>query len=162
MIIIGTHYAYTAALFDWSSSSGIPTLQKLVGYEGAYWTLWQTFSNHVAGGRVHATIIAYNIIRYVDSGEAIFLVLAFALLVTLTQILKNIHHSPRPFWVNYRGGGDSEEDVEGIASTSCNRQFGNPSGHAIFASYTAMYVYYMIWKKVDEQNEKRDRPSGLK
>jgi len=55
---------------------------------------------------------------------------AYSLQFYLMAFLKTMHHDPRPFWEN-----------EGIRAGTCYTQFGNPSGHAVFATFFCSYLF---------------------
>lgn len=61
--------------------------------------------------------------------ECVTLATNLVIQIFLVAILKLFHHEPRPFWEN-----------SAITPDKCYVQFGNPSGHAICATFFASYL----------------------
>lgn len=47
------------------------------------------------------------------------------------SVFKNLHHSPRPFWIESK-----------IKAVTCYDEFGNPSGHSLIAAHFTMYLFF--------------------
>lgn len=74
------------------------------------------------------------------------MVVYFMVEVFMLCFFKNIHHSPRPFWL-------SEE----IRPQKCSDEFGNPSGHSLIASHFAMYLFFsFVHKQKSNEDERQD------
>lgn len=65
-------------------------------------------------------------------------------------LLKNVHHDPRPFWVN--------EDIDPV---KCYTEYGNPSGHSVCASFFAMYLFVKLVESKSEKKTSGDLESFL-
>ena len=141
-IIIGTQYLYEEALFEWSTYHLIPSLQLSIQPASAAWSTWNFFTNFIAGGIFQILFTVFNVILLNSRSETQFLTCGLIIELFFMGALKNLHHSPRPFWVNYYGG----QPGDGIYVKSCITQFGNPSGHSLFAAYFSMYLFFAYVK----------------
>lgn len=80
---------------------------------------------------------------FIPPVDLILLMTSLAVEIFVTYALKNLHHSSRPFWVNFGGtvkintGRESE-----ITPSKCISEYGNPSGHSFFAIYFSMYLFF--------------------
>ena len=74
--------------------------------------------------------IATFLCLWPDSSETMVLITNFSFMFFIMNILKMAHHEARPFWV-----------FDKIKSGGCYTQFGNPSGHALFAVFFSMYLW---------------------
>jgi membrane-associated phospholipid phosphatase len=97
------------------------------------WELWHYYT-HIGASVVQCLFMGLNILLFPTRPLTFALTANFCIQLFWTNVLKMYHHSPRPFWVN-----------EQITPDSCYTQFGNPSGHSIFAAFFAMYLYYWMF-----------------
>ena len=175
-VLVATQYLYEAVLFAWSTEAAIPYLQHdVVVPDSTAWRVWNFFTKYIGGGTTQLLVIIYIYIRQIgmergdtnkntkrntnfsnDSGESPqVLLIGFTLELFLVTFLKNWHHSPRPFWVN-----NQEQHTTTIHPNKCYTQFGNPSGHCLFAAYFATYLFVVYILRYDS-NYKDDRDGSI-
>ena len=152
VLIIGTQYLYEQSLFDFSTFTLIPSLQNKIQPLTAGWNFWNFFTSFIAGGILQIAFIVANVILLNSNAETQFLVIGIVVELFFMGALKNFHHSPRPFWVNYYQGTPGE----GVFVKQCTSQFGNPSGHSLFASYFSMYIFFAYLHGVSGPSFKRE------
>ena len=75
--------------------------------------------------------------------DLILLLISLPFEIFVTYALKNLHHSSRPFWVNFGGTVSNNTGNESaIVPSKCISEYGNPSGHSFFAIYFSMYLFF--------------------
>ena len=72
------------------------------------------------------------------------MIVYFMVEVFVLCFFKNLHHSPRPFWLSDK-----------IRAQKCSDEFGNPSGHALLASHFAMFLFFTFVHKPQAKIEER-------
>jgi len=127
-------------LFKWSTDTAIPAIQSVIVPGTFQWDAWHAFTDKIAGGKLQILYIVYRCFVKTEHSESVFVTIAFVLEMFWMTGLKNMHHSPRPFWDNYYS--NKPGDGKGIYPGKCPSQFGNPSGHSICAAYFSMYIFF--------------------
>lgn len=94
----------------------------------------------MAGGAIQIIYIVIRIFFADSSSETAFVLIGLVIEMSFMMGFKNLHHRPRPFWDNYYVGNPG--DGNGVFPADCISQFGNPSGHSIFAGYFSMYIFF--------------------
>ena len=131
-IIFGTQYIYEEPLFQWSGIE-IPALQK--DLPSAVWGFWN-FYTHIGGGVLQIVYFAINLIFNPSKTETFVLAVNLAIELFLMTITKVWHYEARPFWA-----------FSDVRAGACYTQFGNPSGHSLFAAFFAMYLFNRYFLK---------------
>jgi len=74
--------------------------------------------------------IVVGMLRFNDRARAFYYVVMLTALLCVMNLGKLFYHQARPFWVS-----------SAIQAYSCSVQYGNPSGHSIFAMGTSLTIW---------------------
>ena len=128
-VIIGTQYAYESPGLVWSGIH-IPEMQK---YQDAKSKMaWHIFTTFLGGGVPQIVYVVASIVTDRNNQHNVILLVNFSIELFIMNFLKLMHAQERPFWVY--------KDIQPDAS--CIEQFGNPSGHSLFAAFFSMYLWH--------------------
>ena len=90
--------------------------------------MWKVFTHTVTA--VLVAPIIFSMLRFNDRARAFYYVCMFTIYLFVMTIGKLHYHEARPFWAS-----------ESILAHSCSTQYGNPSGHSLFALGSALTIW---------------------
>ena len=91
-------------------------------------TAWILYTDTIA--LVIAAPILVSMLQFKQRARALYFVVMLTTMLFTMNISKLFYHEPRPFWVSPQ-----------IEAMTCSTQYGNPSGHSLFAMGTALTIW---------------------
>lgn len=94
-------------------------------------------------GPVIAGLVAF-LFCYVQREKAFYILMVFTAISVFNQDFKMFYHQPRPYMVSHE-----------IQAFSCDKSFGNPSGHASLCSCFYLSLFLMAFHDKDYKIPRR-------
>ena len=130
LVIIGVELAYRKPLFDYSFTA-IKTIQANSTKAGIF--TFEAFS-FVGAGALY--FVVFIVLFNCDSrARAFYHILFLTACIFVMNITKMAYFEPRPYFV----------DID-IVPHGCSAEFGNPSGHSIFAAAFLTFLFLDVFE----------------
>lgn len=130
IILIAIEFAFRKPLFD-ASLTIIKNLQNAKTDAGV---LIFDYISRLGAGVLYFGIFAL-VFNWYSRAVSFYHLLFLISCLFLMNETKMIYHEPRPYFV--------DDEIDSL--DKCSAEYGNPSGHSLFASAFFSFLYFEIW-----------------